>query len=164
MNQYFDIKLKEEYLPDFITKFLHEGKIKYITHGVYEIDQKYFRKLKLQNIQNDILEDEKKLVEFLINEKFVKFLTKEEFSKKSAWSSWGIGVSGTCGSGTYGISGSSGAIGIGIVSPSTTLNIGTCSTLINSVQFHTEPDIKKTKASLGLFKLPFLSRLKKSVK
>ena len=123
INQYFIFKIKDEYLPDIISKYIKEEKIHHDHHDnvsyydhIYCIDQKYFRKLKIQNIENSISEDDKKVLEFLINMDLVKMLTQEEYNEKikTSGSYWGTtGVSGSAGcTGVSGVSGSAGYVGL----------------------------------------------------
>jgi len=132
--QYFTSKLKDEYLVEIIKENLSNGTIKNFYPYSYEIlsiDKKYLRKLKIQNIENDIQDKDKTLLEFLINENYVKMLTQSEFEEKTnynrAYNSGTSGYSGTSGpygvsgvSGTYGVSGCSGVSGTTIKKLNTT--------------------------------------------
>jgi hypothetical protein len=102
-NQYFIFKLKDEYLPDFIKVERNIKKNNYL-NNIYYIEKKYFRKLKIQNIENTISENEKKVLEFLINENFTHLLTQEEYEKKNKSQGWSSSSGAT---GYAGVSGSS---------------------------------------------------------
>jgi hypothetical protein len=93
MNQYFIIKIKDEFLPEVIIEYIKNGKIcadenanyRLFPHTsrvniIYYIDKKYFRKLKIQSIENSISENEKQLLEFLINKNINRLLTQEEYN------------------------------------------------------------------------------------
>ena len=105
MEQHFIFKIKSQYLPKFITEYERNGKFK--SSGVINtIDIKFFRKLKIQKIENDISEEDKKFLDYLLNDDFVDLLTEEEYNNLTAKYSGARGSSGT--SGTYGMSGISG--------------------------------------------------------
>lgn len=117
MYQYFEIKLRNEFVPEIIQNSINSGKLK--KHNWYSqfvmIDQKYFRKIKIENIENRLEGDDKILLNFLLNENYVKLLSKEEFENRTKATSTGYsGVSGV--SGTYGVSGVSGVSGFSGVS------------------------------------------------
>ena len=96
-KQYFIFKIKNEYLPEFIKNSIILGKINSSFHGIYHIEHKYFRKLKIQNIENNISSDDKVLLEYIINENFTHLLTQEEFIKRSSINKPTSGASGSIG-------------------------------------------------------------------
>ena len=117
-NQYFIFKLKDQYLPEVVKK-CKELK-RYFWTEMYEMDKRYFRKLKIQNIEQKISDDEKTLLEFLINTDYTVVLTQLEFEKyggnnynnyKTSSTSGYTGVSGSAG--VVGVSGVSGTLGTG---------------------------------------------------
>jgi len=115
--QYFTSKLKDEYLLEIIKESVSNGNIKSFYPYSYEIlsiDKKYLRKLKIQNIENNIQDKDKILLEFLINENYVKMLTQSEFEERTKNRIY-RGTSGYTGSsgssGTSGVSGMSGITG-----------------------------------------------------
>jgi hypothetical protein len=80
-EQYFITKLKDEFLPVCFFESIEKGKIKSFypwNNALFFIELKFLRKIKIQNIQNDIDSDDKLLLEFLLNDNFVKMLTDEE--------------------------------------------------------------------------------------
>lgn len=116
MEQHFEFKIKDQYLPKFINDYRKDGKIKSSPFRYYTIDIKYFRKLKLQNITNTISEEDKLFIEYLINDNFVQMLTEEEsktiMRNSTSGYSGSQGVSGV--SGSYGTTGTSLPKGHGI--------------------------------------------------
>lgn len=90
MKKYFKFKIKDEYLPDFIKEFKKEGKIidgvMFKSSDILSIDNKYIRLLKINNLENNISKRDKEFLEFLLDDRFVVFLTKEQcdFLKKVA--------------------------------------------------------------------------------
>lgn len=110
MYQYFEIKLRNEFVPEIIQNSINSGKLK--KHNWYSqfvmIDQKYFRKIKIENIENRLEGDDKILLNFLLNENYVKLLSKEEFEKKTLASTTGYSSS----TGATGYSSSTGACGV----------------------------------------------------
>ena len=74
MEQYFIFKIKNEYLPDYISG---NNLLKHCNWSVYSIDLKFFRKLKIQNIDGTISMENKKLVEYLMNDNFIHLLTQK---------------------------------------------------------------------------------------
>jgi hypothetical protein len=140
INQYFTVKI-DEFLPKIIKHNISLGKISQSTlYNIFFIDQKYLRKLKIQNIEGSISEDDKDLLEFLINKDLTKFITKDEYELKLKNASY-VGVSGSCGtSGTVGISGFSGISGVSGVSGTqgtgvsgTSQSSGYCQTVNTSI-------------------------------
>jgi hypothetical protein len=149
INQYFTVKI-DEFLPKIIKHNISLGKISQSTlYNIFFIDQKYLRKLKIQNIEGSISEDDKDLLEFLINKDLLeflinkdltKFITKDEYELKLKNASY-VGVSGSCGtSGTVGISGFSGISGVSGVSGTqgtgvsgTSQSSGYCQTVNTSI-------------------------------
>lgn len=116
MNQYFIFKVKYNYLPEYIREYINSDKIlKEPGTDIYYISKREFRKLKLKNIQNELEDDDKKVIEYLINENFIDFLTEDQFKQLVKRQSW-YGMSGT--SGVSGVSGSSGTFGMsGVLGP-----------------------------------------------
>lgn len=122
-NQYFIFKLKDDFLPEVIKEYQRRKILKQFSWSdIYFLDKKYFRKLKIQNIEERISEEEKSLLEFLINESFTKILNNSEieglskrYNSYSSSSSGASGYSGTGGSvGVSGVSGMSGYGGMGV--------------------------------------------------
>jgi len=126
-KQHFTFKMKYEYLPQFIKDVIDDRKIEYSAYDIYFINQKYLRKLKIENIENKIKVNDKKLLEYLINEDVVQFLTQEEVQNKLRYNSGASGSQGTSGtsgkpgtsgvsgvSGVSGSAGSAGSVGIGL--------------------------------------------------
>lgn len=116
MNQYFIFKVKYNYLPEYIREYINSDKIlKEPGTDIYYISKREFRKLKLKNIQNELEDDDKKVIEYLINENFIDFLTEDQFKQLVKRQSW-YGMSGI--SGVSGVSGSSGTFGMsGVLGP-----------------------------------------------
>jgi len=115
INKYFIFKIKDEFLPITIREYIQNGKIcsdqNSYYNNIYYINQKYLRKLKIQNIENTISEDEKIVLEFLINTDLTQFLTQKQYEEKIQHYTYGhSGTSGAMGtSGWVGVSGFSGA-------------------------------------------------------
>ena len=108
--QYFIFKNKNEFLPEIIKESLINNKIRrYYYYDIMFISLKYFRKLKIQNIENIISEDEKALLEYLINTSFTLLITKEAANERGVVTSGYGGVSGSAG--TSGVSGYAGISG-----------------------------------------------------
>ena len=115
-EQYFETKLKDKFLPKIVIENIENGKLKAFNTwnlNVLIIDKKYLRKIKIQNIEKKISEDDKLLLEFLLNDNYVNMLSNSEVEKlnKGSGTSWtsgatgmsGVsGVSGTWMTGTYG--------------------------------------------------------------
>ena len=138
-SQYFKFKIKDEYLPTIIHIFIQDGKIKIERGSVLSIDLKYFRKLKIQNIENSISEDDKVVLEFLINRDFTILLTPSEY--ESLYTKF---------AGIYGVSGTSGSVGVsGIMGTSGSMSQGWCTPGLNN------GTINNQIASLGLQPLPY---------
>lgn len=120
--QYFITKLKDEFLPDVIFDSIEKKKIKSCypwNYTLFIIEQKYLRKIKIQNIQNGIDAEDKLLLEFILNDNFVKMLTDEESKKLIDKLSYNKYSS----SGTAGGAGATGSVGItGISTPSNIIN------------------------------------------
>ena len=120
MYQYFEIKLRREFVPEIIENSISSGKLKKPkwSYEFVMIDQKYLRKIKIENIENKLDGEDKILLNFLLNENYVQPLTKEEYEKKTTASTTGYsGVSGMSGSqGVSGVSGVSGSVGCSGVS------------------------------------------------
>jgi hypothetical protein len=125
-NQYFIFKIKDAFLPEVIKEYQRRNILKQFSWSdIYSLDKKYFRKIKILNIENRISEEEKSLLEFLINESFTKILSTSEFegmnsgyrtSASSSTSGWSgtagaVGASGVSGYSGYGGSGSVGSLG-----------------------------------------------------
>ncbi len=88
MKQYFKFKIKDEYLPDFITELKNDGKLVdnelFNSSDILSIDNKYLRLLKIKNLENNISEKDKEFLEFLLDDRNTVFLTKDQcdFLKK----------------------------------------------------------------------------------
>ena len=115
-EQYFETKLKDKFLPKIVIENIENGKLKAFNTwnlNVLIIDKKYLRKIKIQNIEKKISEDDKLLLEFLLNDNYVNMLSNSEAEKlnKSSGSgtSWTSGMSGM--SGMSGVSGPCGMTG-----------------------------------------------------
>lgn len=122
-NQYFITKIKDEYLPQVMKDNISNGRIRRYTYfTIFYIDKKYLRKIKIKNIENSLDEEEKALLDFLLNENFTDMLTMTEFEEKTKNGSWGgtsyssgmsgsSATSGSFGSGSVGCSGVYGVTG-----------------------------------------------------
>lgn len=105
MEQAIIFKLKDEYLPNFIKEYIQQKKITFsYKMYVYTISQKLFRKLKIQNIENSISNEDKLVFDFLSNDIFTKILSQKEYDAL-----YKSGMSGTAG--TAGYTGNTGATG-----------------------------------------------------
>jgi len=129
-QQYFIPKHKDEYLPEIVNEMMLSGRIQRVypwNNSILSIEKRFFRKLKIQNIENRLTGDNKKLLDVLIDEKFTHLLTPSEYKKRTTTQS-SSGFSGTWGmSGTSGVSGVSGGYG---VSGSNTITTGNYNTAI----------------------------------
>jgi len=105
MNQYLIFKLKDEFLPDIIKEYIKKEIINWDRKSwrAHYIDQKFFRKIKIQNIDETISIEEKKIFDFLMNSDFTKLLTNEEYEslKINSGTSGTSGFSGTSGTSSY---------------------------------------------------------------
>jgi hypothetical protein len=111
-EQYFITKLKDEFLPVCFFESIEKGKIKSFypwNNALFFIELKFLRKIKIQNIQSDIDSEDKLLLEFLLNDNFVKMLNEEESKITIDKLSYSSSSSGTAGgvTGCVGITGSS---------------------------------------------------------
>jgi hypothetical protein len=102
-KQYFMFKIKEQYLPDVIRQNIGKCLYKDAYTYTYYIDKKYLRKLKIKNIENDISEENKILINYLINDNFIDMISNERYKMYFE--------NGKCPSGPTGISGSTGISG-----------------------------------------------------
>ena len=81
-NQYFIFKIKNEYMPNYI---INNNLLKHNKWSIYSINLKDFRKLKIQNIEGTISTEDKRLVEYLINDNFTHLLTQKEYEEKTKY-------------------------------------------------------------------------------
>jgi hypothetical protein len=94
-RKFFIFKLKDEYLPDFVKKYSklykHDPYCGTMSNTYY-IDEKHFRKLKIKNIEQKISNEDKILLEFLMNVSYTRILTQLEVDKYTG--SHGVGFGG----------------------------------------------------------------------
>lgn len=112
---HFIFKVKDEYIPDYI----RTNKNILLANDypkIYKIDNPYIRKLKLENLEESISDINKKILNYLLDDKLIDYLTEKEFEEKKSnffGTSW-TGSSGIAGpSGVFGMSGTAGSAGIG---------------------------------------------------
>lgn len=88
---YFIFKVKDEYIPDYIK--LNE-KLLLVNYylKIYKTDNNYIRKLKLENLQNNISSIDKKILEYLLDERLIDYVTKKYFDENNYGS---LGMHGT---------------------------------------------------------------------
>jgi hypothetical protein len=83
-KQHFIFKIKSNYLPKFINDYIKSGVIDYTISwlDIFNIDQKYFRKIKIQSIEKRISNDDKQLLDYLTNDNFTHLISQEEVDIK----------------------------------------------------------------------------------
>jgi len=120
-KQYFRFKIKDYFLPKNILNYININKVKREYGDIYYVDNKYLRKLKIENIENNISNENKLFLEYLIDERFIQLVSDEEYIKiSSSTTTWTTGFSHSGGiSGSSGQSGFSGVSGpVGLTGPS----------------------------------------------
>jgi len=114
MVQYFIFKSKNEYLPFIIKESIRNSTIRkdLIVMDAYYIDKKYLRKLKIRNIEDKNSDNDKLLLEYLINDSFVDMLSEEKYNASKRYSTSGYaGYQGTTGISCAGYQGATGVAG-----------------------------------------------------
>lgn len=113
-NQHFIFKNKDKYLPFIITKSIKNKIIKRDLLDVFYIDKKYLRKLKILNIEDKNSDDDKILLEYLINDSFVDMFSEEKYNNYiKNFSTSGNSQQGSQGlQGLQGVSGAQGVSGV----------------------------------------------------
>jgi hypothetical protein len=104
-KQHFIFKIKNEYLPQFINDNIKSGIIDYTINwlGIFNVDQKYFRKIKIESIEKRISNTDKQLLEYLTDDKYTLLISQEDVDLKVRNSS-----SGGCPTGVQGQQGVTG--------------------------------------------------------